>query len=477
MKYHIVQLGCQMNISDGERVQQVLEGMGFEATDKEEEASLLGVIACSVRQKGIDKVYNMVAKWNKWKNRKNLITFVSGCVLPADKQKFLKMFDLVFPMSQLPQLPEMISQYGIVSAASMQTLDAGLSDLVKTHDQVALNPAAFRLNPAAFKPTHVGIAPQKPDEHIEDFWHIAPKYGSGFEAFIPIQNGCNKFCTFCAVPYTRGREVSRPSGEILNELKHLVAKGFKSITLLGQNVNSYGMDKKGTEISFAGLLKMIGEFGQQSKEDFWVYFTSPHPRDMSDDIIEVVARYDCLAKQIHLPVQSGDDNMLVRMNRNHGMGKYREIVSTIKRLIPQATLFTDIIVGFTGETEEEFNNTMKIMEEFKYNMAYIAQYSPRPGAASSRWADDIPHEEKKERYHQLTNEMMKHTLEYNQRLVGRTLKVLVRGYDRKKGYLSAYTEGRIVARFQCDKNEMVGKYATITVTSAAPLSIEGVLVN
>ena len=477
MKYHIVQLGCQMNISDGERVQQVLEGMGFEATDKEEEASLLGVIACSVRQKGIDKVYNMVAKWNKWKNRKNLITFVSGCVLPADKQKFLKMFDLVFPMSQLPQLPEMISQYGIVSAASMQTLDAGLSDLVKPHDQVALNPAAFRLNPAAFKATHVGIAPQKPDERIEDFWHIAPKYGSGFEAFIPIQNGCNKFCTFCAVPYTRGREVSRPSEEILNELKHLVTKGFKSITLLGQNVNSYGLDKKGTEISFAGLLKMIGEFGQQANEDFWVYFTSPHPRDMSDDIIEVVARYDCLAKQIHLPVQSGDDNMLVRMNRNHGMGKYREIVSTIKRLIPQATLFTDIIVGFTGETEEEFNNTMKIMGEFKYNMAYIAQYSPRPGAASSRWDDDIPQEEKKERYHLLTNEMMKHTLEYNQLLVGRTLKVLVRGNDRKKGYLSAYTEGRIVARFQCDKNEMVGKYATITVTSAAPLSIEGVLVN
>ncbi|OFY49286.1 MAG: tRNA (N6-isopentenyl adenosine(37)-C2)-methylthiotransferase MiaB [Bacteroidetes bacterium GWF2_41_31] len=477
MKYHIVQLGCQMNISDGERVQQVLEGMGFEATDKEEEASLLGVIACSVRQKGIDKVYNMVAKWNKWKNRKNLITFVSGCVLPADKQKFLKMFDLVFPMSQLPQLPEMISQYGIVSAASMQTLDAGLSDLVKSHDQVALNPAAFRLNPTAFKPTHVGITPQKPDERIEDFWHIAPKYGSGFEAFIPIQNGCNKFCTFCAVPYTRGREVSRPSEEILNELKHLVAKGFKSITLLGQNVNSYGLDKKGTEISFAGLLKMIGEFGQQSNEDFWVYFTSPHPRDMSDDIIEVVARYDCLAKQIHLPVQSGDDNMLVRMNRNHGMGKYREIVSTIRRLIPQATLFTDIIVGFTGETEEEFNNTMKIMGEFKYNMAYIAQYSPRPGAASSRWDDDIPQEEKKERYHLLTNEMMKHTLEYNQLLVGRTLKVLVRGNDRKKGYLSAYTEGRIVARFQCNKNEMVGKYATIKVTSAAPLSIEGVLVN
>ncbi len=477
MKYHIVQLGCQMNISDGERVQQVLEGMGFESTDKETDANVLGVIACSVRQKGIDKVYNKVATWNKWKNRKNLITFVSGCVLPADKQKFLKMFDLVFPMSQLPQLPEMISQYGIVTPAGMQTLDAGFSDLVKNNDQVAPNPAAFRLDPAAYKATHVDIAPQKPEEHIEDFWHIAPKYGSGFEAFIPIQNGCNKFCTYCAVPYTRGREVSRPSEEILNELKHLVDKGFKAITLLGQNVNSYGLDKKGDEISFAQLLEKVGQFGEESGKDFWVYFTSPHPRDMTDDVIEMVARYDCLAKQIHLPVQSGDDSVLVRMNRNHGMGRYREIVATIKRLIPQATLFTDIIVGFTGETEEEFMHTMDIMKEFKYNMAYIAQYSPRPGAASSRWADDVPKDEKKERYHRLTDEMMKYSLEYNQQLIGKTLKVLVRGNDRKENYLSAYTEGRIVARFYCPRTDLVGKYVHIKITGAAPLSIEGELVN
>lgn len=477
MKYHIVQLGCQMNISDGERVQQVLEGMGFESTDKESEANILGVIACSVRQKGIDKVYNKIATWNKLKSYKNLITFVSGCVLPADKQKFLKTFDLVFPMSQLPQLPEMISQYGIVTPAGMQTLDAGFSDLVKTHDQIAPNPASFRLDPSAYKPTHVEIAPQKPEDHIEDFWHIAPKYGSGFEAFIPIQNGCNKFCTYCAVPYTRGREVSRPSEEILNELKHLVDQGFKAITLLGQNVNSYGLDKKGDEISFAGLLENVGEYGKESGKDFWVYFTSPHPRDMTDDVIEMVARYDCLAKQIHLPVQSGDDGVLVRMNRNHGMSRYREIVATINRLIPQATIFTDIIVGFTGETEAEFDNTMRIMKEFKYNMAYIAQYSPRPGAASSRWADDVPKEVKKDRYHRLTEEMMKYSLQYNQQLVGNTIKVLVRGKDRKEGYLSAYTEGRVVARFHCGRNDMIGKYVHIKVTSAAPLSIEGELVD
>jgi tRNA-2-methylthio-N6-dimethylallyladenosine synthase len=198
---------------------------------------------------------------------------------------------------------------------------------------------------------------------------------------------------------------------------------------------------------------------------------------MTDDVIEMVARYDCLAKQIHLPVQSGDDGVLVRMNRNHGMSRYREIVATINRLIPQATIFTDIIVGFTGETEAEFDNTMRIMKEFKYNMAYIAQYSPRPGAASSRWADDVPKEVKKDRYHRLTEEMMKYSLQYNQQLVGNTIKVLVRGKDRKEGYLSAYTEGRVVARFHCGRNDMIGKYVHIKVTSAAPLSIEGELVD
>ncbi len=474
MKYHIVQLGCQMNISDGERVQKVLENIGFVPTDKAEDANLIGVIACSVRQKGIDKVYNMVSTWNKWKNKKNLITFVSGCVLPSDKEKFLKLFDMVFTMSQLPELPEMINQYGIVTPAGMQSLYPELNDNIGNDNHP--NPAEFKINPAKVSKT-VKNRLSKPEVGIEDFWHIEPKYGSGVEAYIPIQNGCDKFCTYCAVPYTRGREVSRPSSEILEELKKLVSKGFKSITILGQNVNSYGLDKKGDEISFAQLLEKIGEYGIESGKDFWVYFTSPHPRDMTDDIIEMVAKYKCLAKQIHLPVQSGDDKVLVRMNRNHSMQKYREIVSTIKRLIPQATIFTDIIVGFTGETEEEFENTRKIMEEFKYNMAYIAQYSPRPGATSSRWADDISKDEKKERYHKLTSEMVKYTTIYNKNLIGNTVKVLVRGHDRKSGYLSAYTEGRIVSRFASNDNSLIGKFADIKITSSAALSIEGEIVG
>lgn len=462
-----------MNISDGERVQMVLDKMGLVPTDNPEEASLIGVIACSVRQKGIDKVYNLVNVWNKWKNSKNLITFVSGCILPSDKQKFLKLFDIVTTMSQLPELPEMILQYGVVSAAVLQSQYKSFEGSTKEKID-SPDPEKFKLNPAKIVyPTNKII--NKPEVGIEEFWNIEPKYGSDFEAYIPIQNGCDKFCTFCAVPYTRGREVSRPAEEILAELKNLVDKGVKSITILGQNVNSYGLDKKGSEISFAELLKEIGEFGKQSGKDFWVYFTSPHPRDMTDEVIEMVAKYNCLAKQIHLPVQSGDDKVLIRMNRNHSIQKYRDIVKTIKRLIPQATLFTDIIVGFTGESSEEFENTFKIMEEFKYNMAYIAQYSPRPGATSSRWDDDIPKDEKKSRYHKLTSELTKYSHAYNLTLVGCTKKVLVRGHDRKEGYLSAYTEGRIVARFASKDKSLIGKFVDIKITSAAPLSIEGEL--
>jgi len=473
MKYHIVQLGCQMNISDGERVQRVLEKLGFEPTEYEEEANLLGVIACSVRQKGIDKVYSKMQKWDRWRKQKNLLTFVTGCVLPADREKFLKQFDLVFPMSDLPEFPEMIQQYGIVTPAGIQSLDKGLEKMKK--------PVLESRNEGAFKLSGVSHPSTKsilhPEEDIDTFWHITPKYSSGFEAFIPIQNGCNKFCSFCAVPYTRGREVSRSSDEIMNELKDLVEKGFKSITLLGQNVNSYGLDKKGEEVSFAGLLKMIGEFGNQSENKFWVYFTSPHPRDMSDEVIEVISHYRCLAKQIHLPLQSGDDEVLVRMNRKHSVEKYRAIVQTIRRLIPEATLFTDIIVGFTGETEAQIENTRKALEEFKYNMAYIAQYSPRPGAASSRWEDDISKDEKKTRYHMLTDELMKHSLEYNKGLKGKTMEVLVRGKDRKEGYLSALTEGKIIVRFESDDENLIGQFVKVKVNSAAPFSTEGVLVK
>jgi len=438
MKYHLVTLGCQMNKSDSERVRTVIEEMGYQWTDNEEEATLLGVLACSVRQKSIDKVYARIARWNKWKNTRSLITFVSGCVLPVDREKFLKSFDLLFTMSELPELPDMIRQYGVVTR-------------------------------------HAPV--QKAKDAIHEFWMVRPTYASDYEAFIPIQNGCYKFCTFCAVPYTRGREFSRPSGEILAELKQLVDKGYKSITLLGQNVNSYGLDKKEEELTFPQLLERIGEFGNHSGNEFWVYFTSPHPRDMSDEVLEVIARYPCLAKQIHLPIQSGDDKVLIKMNRKYSLADYTRVVDSIRRILPEATLFTDIIVGFAGETEAQFENTRRAMEAIRFNMAYIAIYSPRPGAASSRWDDDITSAEKKRRLHVLTDELTLHTLPYNHSLIGKTLRVLVTGYDRKPGYLSGITEGRIVVRFASGKEVLPGSFVLLNVTGAASYSVEGNLVT
>lgn len=476
MKYHLISLGCQMNLSDTERVTTVLQSMGFSNTENEDEASILGIIACSVRQKAIDKVYSRISKWNRMKNRKSLITFVSGCILPADNERFLKLFDLVFPMSELPSLPEMISQYGIVTPAGLMHSELEHSSLIKEKKPAEHNTSSVLQNVAlpAMNPGSIKLNPAK---NIEEFWDVDPTHTSDFEAFIPIQNGCDKFCSFCAVPYTRGREVSRNSDEILSELTDLVEKGYKSITLLGQNVNSYGLDKKGEEITFPELLRKIGEYGNKSGKEFWVYFTSPHPRDMSVEVIEVIAQYDCLAKQIHLPIQSGDEHVLLRMNRKHSMEKYREIIHSIRRLIPQATIFTDIIVGFTGESDEHFENTRKAMEEFGFNMAYIAQYSVRPGAASSRWEDDVPKETKKARYHILTEELTKHSLKYNRSLVGQTLRILVRGHDRKEGYLSALTEGKIVVRFPSKDISLIGKIITIQVKSAASLSIEGEIQN
>jgi tRNA-2-methylthio-N6-dimethylallyladenosine synthase len=198
---------------------------------------------------------------------------------------------------------------------------------------------------------------------------------------------------------------------------------------------------------------------------------------MTDEVIEVIAQYKCLAKQIHLPIQSGDDKVLIHMNRKHGMEKYRQIVHTIKRLIPEATLFTDIIVGFTGESDEQFENTRKAMEEFKYNMAYIAMYSPRPGALSHRWFDDVNLDIKKQRHHQLTEDLKLYSRNYNEHMVDKTYRILVKGKARHEGYLMALTEGKINVRFLSTDESLVGQFVDIKITSAADFSVEGKLIK
>lgn len=508
MRYHIVPLGCQMNQSDSERIRAVLESLGYQRTEDEEKADLLGVVACSVRQKAIDKVYTRIHKWNQWKQERGVMTFVSGCILPTDREKFVDRFDLLFTINELPQLPEMMQQHGIVTPAALRAADqsAGRREAPVFHpstsapgpgvepdstrlastsaspeQSVSLPPAIAARNAgsgtsSARMPIPIISTASKSDE-LKGYWQIPPDYTSSFEAYVPIQNGCDKFCTFCAVPYTRGREVSRPSEEILDEVERLVKEGYRSITLLGQNVNSYGLDRSSShgdgELTFPELMRKIGEIGRRTDRRFWTYFTSPHPRDMTEDLVDVIAEYPVLAKQIHLPIQSGDDKVLIRMNRNYRVSQYRGVVEKIRSTIPQASLFTDIIVGFSGETGDQFEATRSAMREFDYNMAYIAIYSPRPGAASARWEDDVPHAEKKRRLHELSAELQEGSTRYNRALVGTELSVLVEGPDRKSGYLTAKTEGKLIVRFPSENERLIGTFATVRITGASALSLEG----
>lgn len=433
MRYFVLSFGCQMNTADAERIEKVLSDAGFEKAESEEAADLLGIVACSVRQKAIDRVYGRIARWNKWKKERQIITFLSGCVLDDDEKKLRPKFDLLFRMPELPGLPELLRNYGV---------------------------------PLPHWPEFDGA-----DDDLTGFWKIPPSYSSSYQAWVPVQNGCNKFCAYCAVPYTRGREVSRDAGDIVSQITGLVKQGYTSITLLGQNVNSYGLDNPDRFPDFPGLMRQIAAAVEPMNRKVWIYFTSPHPSDMKNEIFQVMAEHRCFARQIHLPVQSGDDGVLKKMNRSYTVAQYHEIISSIREQLPEATVFTDVIVGFPGETEEAFRNTCELFEQVKYNMAFIACYSPRPGAKSAAWDDEISHHVKKERLHRLTAVMQKHTLNYHQNMIGRTLDVLVEGASRKQGLLLGRTEGLLQIQFS--GKAQPGEFVRVRVTGATPMSLSG----
>ncbi len=420
-----------MNLSDGERLKSVLENIGMTETDREEDADILGMVACSVRQKAIDKVHTRIHLWKQWKEEKQILTFLTGCILPKDRKRFVKDFDLVFDIKDAATLPELIGGHGEVTPATVNT---------------------------------------------RELWHVDPAYASQFEAFIPIQNGCNNFCTYCAVPYTRGREESRPSGDIEKEFSSLVERGYKSITLLGQNVNSYGSERRSEEITFPELMERLAIRADREEESPWIYFTAPHPKDMSDELIEVMARHKSAARQVHLPIQSGDDDVLKAMNRRYTVDHYRQIVKKIRTAMPDATLFTDIIVGFPGETEEQFENTARMMEEFRFNMAFIAMYSPRPGAKSTDWEDSISQDMKKDRFHRLSEIMQTSAIAWNETLVGREVTVLVNGRSRKGDKYSGRTEGMINIQFHSEREDLIGRFVRVKVTGLHGISLAGDLI-
>jgi len=356
MKYYIITFGCQMNKSDSERIVAVLEKSNYKKALKIDEADLIVVNMCSVRQTAVDRVHGLSFKFKKIKEKKpKLKTILTGCIVKKDKKKFSKTFDYILDIKDLTKWP---------------------------------------------------ILSKKTDE---DYLKVRPKYSDRLSAPIPVSNGCDNFCTYCVVPYVRGKEISRPAKEIICEAKNLIKKGYKEIWLLGQNVNSY----KDGKTNFSKLLKKINELPGK----FQIRFMSPHPKDFSDELIDIMAKSKKVAEYLNLPIQSGDNQILKKMNRSYTAEEYKKLVKKIRKKMPNINLSTDVIVGFPGETKKQFENTAKLFEEIKFNIAYISKYSPRPGTAASKLKDNVPLKEKKRREKVLTkilNKIKKRPDIYNQ---------------------------------------------------------------
>lgn len=424
-----------MNKSDSERLATILEVAGYEKS-AEEEADLIIVLACSVRQSAIDRIWGKINQWNHWKEKKPLLTILSGCVTSEDKKKFRNKFDYILTIDELTAKP------------------LQLISLLKEK-----------------LPNNI--------LHIAGYFSIHPKYESSFQAYVPISTGCNNFCTYCVVPYTRGREKSRPANEIISEVKELVAKGYKEITLLGQNVNSYGPAGKTTNQTFINLLKKIDAI----PGDFWFFFITNHPKDMSGELIQTLPKLKKAGHYIHLPVQSGDDEILKRMNRHYTASHYLNLVKKIRESLPDVCLSTDIIVGFPGETKVQFQNTTIVMEQSRFDMAYIAQYSPRSGTAADKLKDDVPKQEKKQREKILTEILKKTALKNNQKYIGKIVDALVVQKLPNRGG-SAADRPRYLAKTRTFKNikfqanaNLTGQFIKLKITHADIWGLEGALIK
>ncbi len=443
LQYHLISLGCDMNHSDAERISAVLDDIGFEEVASEEDANLVIAVACSVRQTAIDKIHGFIHRWKKRQSclsktndqEKKFVTVLTGCILPKDKEVFQKQFDIMFDIKELPFFPEKLSLF---------------------FPEIKSKPMA-----------------------IAEYLNITPKYKDPFRTYIPISTGCNQFCTYCAVPYTRGREISRPMEEIISEVQKRVEAGSKIITLLGQNVNSYGLDwerqkkySSGIQNHFVELLQRVDEISG----DFWVYFYSNHPKDVNEELLEVVKNGKRLCKYLHLPFQAGNNEILQKMNRRYTKEEYLALVEKVYITIPEITLTTDIIVGFPGETREQFYETMEICEYARYDMAFVAKYSPRPGSWAMRnFADDVSWKEKKFREREVTNVIEKHVAEKNQKLFGKELRVFVDTIDIAKKKIIGRTDGNKKMLFPFAENVPFsrGQFITATVQKTFAWALEG----
>jgi tRNA-2-methylthio-N6-dimethylallyladenosine synthase len=436
-KVYIQTYGCQMNQYDSQRIARVLGRLDYVATDRIESADLILLNTCSVRDKAEQKVYGALGRWKKLKERREgVLIGVGGCVAQQEGESLLKRMphlDLVFGTQNIHKLPEMIEEVQRLSARPVET--------------------AFYRDPSYM---------EDPEEDVQV---------QGTKAFVTIMQGCNKVCSFCIVPHVRGREVSRPSAKILAEVKALARQGIKEVMLLGQNVNSYGKTMPG-EINFAELLRRVNEVDGIRR----IRFTTSHPQDLSPELTEAFATLDKLCEHLHLPVQTGSNSVLARMRRGYTLEEYLARLGRLRERCGKKSLSTDIIVGFPGETEREFELTLELLTRMEYDEIYSFIYSPRPlTVAAKLYDDDIPERVKKDRLRAVQNLQRAISLRKNRQRIGDIEEILVEGNSRlKNGQIMGRTRGNRIVNARGPES-LMGTFESVRITGATANSLVGEL--
>jgi tRNA-2-methylthio-N6-dimethylallyladenosine synthase len=423
-RYFIWTIGCQMNKAESQQIAGYLDSVGYQAVTSFSHADLVVLNTCVVRQNAENKVLGTLSLLKGLKNEHpNLQILVTGCFVNSDAKELKRQFphvDLLFKPGDYPELIDWGHKQG------MPVIEQGL---------------------LSYPGNDAGIAPSPC-------------------ALIPIIQGCDNFCSYCIVPYRRGREVSRPLGEIVCEVEELVRRGIKEVTLLGQNVDSYGHDLPGHH----GLADLLNELSSLDKLAR-IRFLTNHPKDMSLKLIEAMASLSKVCEHLELPVQSGDNDILKAMRRGYTVERYRELVHTVRSKIPQLSLSTDMIVGFPGETEEQFEHSLSLVKEMRFDVVHVAAYSPRPGTIAWReYQDNIPAKVKKERLNKIEELQAAVASEINSQLQGKELEVLVEG--RKKGKWFGRTRSNKLVFFE-DAGGWLGQLAKVQIEKTSPWSLKG----
>ncbi len=432
--------GCQMNEYDSSRMADLLgESHELELTDDASEADVLLLNTCSIRERAQEKVFHQLGRWRKLKEKNpNLKIGVGGCVASQEGEKILKrapFVDMVFGPQTLHRLPEMID----------------LTDQGK-----------------------IGIVDVSFPE-IEKFDRLPAPIANGAEAFVSVMEGCSKYCTFCVVPYTRGEEVSRPLDDVLAECVELAEQGVREVNLLGQNVNAYrGATDDQETADLAELIRLVATIDGIDR----IRFTTSHPVEFTDSLIEVYAEIPELVSHLHLPVQSGSDSILMAMKRGHTTLEYKSKMRKLKKIRPDICFSSDFIIGFPGETEFDFEQTMQLIDQIGFDISYSFIYSRRPGTPAADIPDTVTDETKKLRLKRLQDRITQNAQLISRQMVGSTQRILVNSYSKKDpGMLSGRTENNRVVNFKCDDPNLIGNFADIEVIQSYTNSLIGKLLS